>query len=191
MRGRKQPSGNFASELAQRVTEALLQERFVPRFVDSYVVDHGRYALQTHAPRYRELLTLLAREALLVLTLCVLQEATNTTSKKRSVRRARFSPQSFRRDFLRALARQRNWSAGDALDFQADLRIYEQLGARSAARQSGKASSGADHPFVDRCAILLDPPFIEQARVAAEGVLRELEALASRLSAQTFKNDTY
>src|SRR5271167_5236442 len=54
-----------AAALARRLSEALLRERLVPRFVDSYVVEHGRYGLQVHATLYRDLLSLLQREALL------------------------------------------------------------------------------------------------------------------------------
>src|SRR3981081_2044672 len=56
------------AELANRVSEALLRERVVPRFVDSYVVENGRHALQVHASLYRDLLALLQREALLALS---------------------------------------------------------------------------------------------------------------------------
>src|SRR5437667_10115355 len=56
------------AELAKRITEVLLRERVVPRFVDSYVVENGRHALQVHATLYRDLLALLQREALLALT---------------------------------------------------------------------------------------------------------------------------
>src|SRR5436305_10226288 len=56
------------AELAKRITDALLHERVVPRFVDSYVVENGRQALQVHASLYRDLLALLQREALLALT---------------------------------------------------------------------------------------------------------------------------
>src|SRR2546427_3761521 len=55
------------AELAKRITEVLLRERVVPRFVDSYVVENGRHALQVHASLYRDLLALLQREALLAL----------------------------------------------------------------------------------------------------------------------------
>src|ERR1700726_2927820 len=51
-------------ELAQRLMEGLQRERIVPRFVDSYVVEHGRHALQVHASLYRDRLELLEREAL-------------------------------------------------------------------------------------------------------------------------------
>src|SRR5262245_65757452 len=51
--------------LAQKLVETLARERVIPRFVDSYVVENGRHALQVHAPLYRDLLTILQREALL------------------------------------------------------------------------------------------------------------------------------
>ena len=35
------------AELAKRITEALLRERVVPRFVDSYVVENGRHLYVT------------------------------------------------------------------------------------------------------------------------------------------------
>ncbi len=186
----KQPARNLPFELAQRVIEALSQERFVQRFADSYVVEHGRYALQTHAPRYRELLTLLTREALLAMTVCVLEETTGGAGprQKKDASRAKIQPQTFRREFLRGLARQRNWSAGDALEFQSELRVYEQLRGRSVTKRPGKSAAAEDHPFVDRCAILLDPSFIEQARVAAGHALRELEMLGTALYEQVLGN---
>src|SRR5277367_4957964 len=61
------------SELAQRLTEGLQQERVIPRFVDSYVVEHGRHALQVHAALYRDLLSLLQREGLIALTVRALE----------------------------------------------------------------------------------------------------------------------
>src|SRR3989440_2261432 len=64
----KQNATDAPGELALRITEALVRERVVPRFVDSYVVENGRHALQVHASLYRDLLTLLQREALLALT---------------------------------------------------------------------------------------------------------------------------
>jgi hypothetical protein len=86
----------------------------------------------------------------------------------------------FRRKLLAALVRQKKWSAGDALDFQADLQIYEDLLARnSSARRNRKPYEAASHPFVDRCAFLLDSPFLEKARIAASRALNELENLAA------------
>src|SRR5579863_2594426 len=61
------------ADLAKRILDALQQERVIPRFVDSYVVEHGRHALQVHAALYRDRLTLLQREGLLAVTVRVLE----------------------------------------------------------------------------------------------------------------------
>src|SRR3981081_3387222 len=129
---RSQPPNvtDLASELAQRLPEALIGERVIPRFVDSYVVEHGRHALQVHASLYRDRLALLQREALLALTVTILQLACiePAASKKSKPRQmSRKDAGLFRRKFLAALARQQKWNAGDALDFQTDLHIYEEL----------------------------------------------------------------
>src|SRR3974390_3700409 len=71
-----------AAVLAQQLSEALLRERIVPRFVDSYVVEHGRHALQVHASLYRDLLTLLQREALLAASVQALELASRGTTTR-------------------------------------------------------------------------------------------------------------
>jgi hypothetical protein len=169
--------------LAQSLAAALLRERVIPRFVDSYVVENGRHALQVHAPLYRDLLTILQREALLAACVRALEIAsteTITSSKGKQRVVVRKGAQAFRRKFLTALAKQQNWNAGDALDFQSDLRMYEDLLARaSASRRPRKPYEAANHPFVDRCAFLLDSAFLEKARLAASRALSNLEDVAS------------
>src|SRR5215469_18696385 len=179
----KQTSTDLAGELALRLAEALQRERCVPRFVDSYVVEHGRQALQVHASLYRDLLTILQREALLaacvrVLELASFETVENNRGKARVV--VRKGAESFRRRFLSALARQQNWNAGVALDFQSDLKMYEDLLARAAAsRRPRKPYEAANHPFVDRCAFLLDSAFLEKARLAASRALANIEDIAT------------
>src|SRR5260370_6936987 len=73
----KQNVIDVPGELAKCISEALLRERIAPRFVDSYVVENGRHALQVHATLYRELLALLQREALLALTVRALPIISN------------------------------------------------------------------------------------------------------------------
>ncbi|MGB7282308.1 MAG: hypothetical protein WBE13_08615 [Candidatus Acidiferrum sp.] len=180
----KQIGTETAAELVQRLTEGLQRERVVPRFVDSYVVEHGRHALQVHASLYRDLLELLRREALLAVTARAL-EVMYAEALPSAGGRARPMLQkdgaAFRRKFLAALARQQKWSAGEALDFQTDLQMYEDLLARNAsARRSRKPFEAASHPFVDRCAFLLDSSFLEKARVAASRALNDLETLATQ-----------
>lgn len=184
----KNPAEEAPLWLAQNLPAILARERVVPRFVDSYVVENGRQALQVHASLYRDLLTILQREALLaacvrVLELASFETVENSRGKARVV--VRKGAESFRRRFLSALARQQNWNAGDALDFQSDLKMYEDLLARAAAsRRPRKPYEAANHPFVDRCAFLLDSAFLEKARLAASRALTGVEEIAAKLATE-------
>jgi hypothetical protein len=183
----KQKTKDEPVELGQQIAEALMRERIVPRFVDSYVIENGRHAIQVHASLYRDLLTLLQREALLALTVRALEIVCNEPRAQ-----GKFKPRPmlrrdavvFRRKFLAALARQQGWTAGDALDFQRDLQMYEELLARAnSTRRSRKPFEAANHPFVDRCAFLLDSSFMEKARLAASRALTGIEELAAQIIA--------
>ncbi len=179
------------AELPGRLAEALLRERVVPRFVDSYVEEHGRYGLQVHAALYRDLLGLLQREALLAMTAHALEVASTegqagAKSKPRPM--SRKDALAFRRKFLSALTRAQKWSMGDALDFQRDLQMYEELIARSASGRRRKPFEAANHPFVDRCAFLLDSSFLEKARLAASRALGELETLSATVTASVLQS---
>lgn len=177
----KKTTKEAPAELALRLREALQNERIIPRFVDSYVVENSRHALQVHATLYRDLLALLQREGLLALAVRVFElfsrePAAQGRSRPRA--RSRAEIMAFRRKFLAALAREQKWSAGDALDFQTDLQMYEDVLARnSPARRSRKPFESSNHPFVDRCAFLLDSSFMEKARLAASRALVEIESL--------------
>jgi hypothetical protein len=185
MSAAKQAATNGAVELAAQLAEALQRERIVQRFVDSYVVEHGRHGLQVHAALYRDLLALLQREALIAASVHAVEIVTRdfqptTRSKPRPMAKA--DATAYRRKYLGALARHEKWSMGDALDFQRDFQIYEELIARSASGRRRKPFEAANHPFVDRCAFLLDASFLELARVAASRALAEVEDLAAQVA---------
>jgi len=181
-------AGEAPGLLAQKLPETLARERVIPRFVDSYVVENGRHALQVHAPLYRYLLAILQREALLAacaraLEISSFETIENSRGKQKIV--VRKGADTFRRKFLSALARQQNWNAGDALDFQSDLKMYEDLLARAASsRRPRKPYEAANHPFVDRCAFLLDSAFLEKARLAASRALGSVEEIAAKLATE-------
>ncbi|HUN64241.1 MAG TPA: hypothetical protein VMU53_19735 [Candidatus Sulfotelmatobacter sp.] len=186
----KEGISDRAGLLAQRLSEGLVEGRVVPRFVDSYVVERGRYALQVHPGQYRDLLTMLQREALLAISAQALEMASKGTAAKED---RRFSPMthkdaaSFRQKFLAALGRHQHWNVGAALEFQTDLQMYESILARAQpGRRSRKPFEAANHPFVDRCAFLLDSSFMEDARLAASRALANLEALTTQLTAEVF-----
>jgi hypothetical protein len=183
-----------SAQLPGRLAEALLRERVVPRFVDSYVEEHGRYGLQVHAALYRDLLGLLQREALIAMTVHALEVATMepppgaARGKSKSRPMPRKDIPVFRRKFLNALTRQQKWSISDALDFQRDLQMYEVLIARTATSRRRKPFEAANHPFVDRCAFLLDSSFMEKARLAASRALTEVETLSAKVTADVLHN---
>lgn len=181
----RQSKANAAAEIARQLHEALLRERIVPRFVDTYVLENSRQALQVHAVMYRDLLALLQREALLALSVRALEI---TCDEPRAQGRSKPRPMPrreaalFRKKFLAALVRQQGWGVGEALDFQRDFQLYEDLLSRTPrTRHSRKPFEAANHPYVDRCAFLLDSSFLEQARVAASRALTELENLAAQV----------
>ena len=184
-------AGDSAAALAQNLSEALLRERPIPRFVDSYVVEHGRHSLQVHAALYRDLLNLLQREALLTISAGALELVTRGASENdraKSKPLTRKEAAAFRQKYLAALTRHHRWNVGEALEFQSDLQMYEDLIARAAAtRRPRKAFEPANHPFVDRCAFVLDSSFLEKARVAASRALTDLESLAAQVVQSSFK----
>jgi len=91
---------------------------------------------------------------------------------------------AFRQKFLSSLTRHQRWNVGEALEFQSDLQMYEELVARTGVpRKPRKSFEPANHPFVDRCAFVLDSSFLEKARVAASRALTDLESLAAQVVA--------
>jgi len=186
----KQTATDAAAELAARLTEALQRERIVQRFVDSYVVEHGRHGLQANAALYRDLLGLLQREALIAVSVRAMEVLASTyqpnpKSKPRPMLRK--DATAYRRKYLAALARHEKWTAGEALDFQRDFQIYEELMARNASGRKRKPFEAANHPFVDRSAFLLDSSLLEKARVAASRALGELESLSESVTASVLQ----
>jgi hypothetical protein len=183
----KSAGADQAQTLAQRLSDALVQERVVPRFVDSYVVEHGRYSLQVHAGMYRDLLSLLQREALLAASaqaLEIMSRGRTENDERKTSTMTRKDVAAFRQKFLTALTRQQHWNVSTALDFQSDLQMYENILARTQTRRSRKPFEAANHPFVDRCAFLLDSSFMENARMAASRALGNLETLTAQVAGE-------
>jgi hypothetical protein len=184
----KQNLTDEPGELAKKISLALVRERIVPRFVDSYVIENGRQALQVHASLYRDLLALLEREALIALAVRALEITCNEpqpAGKSQPRPMVRREATVFRRKFLSALTKHQGWTAGEARGFQRDLQLYEELLARAGAtRRSRKPFEAANHPFVDRCAFVLDSSFMEKARLAASQTLTSLEELAAAVTEQ-------
>src|ERR1700723_1031480 len=90
---------------------------------------------------------------------------------------------AFYAEFIASLERAIEWppaeAATEAGSFQRDLDMYRQWSNRSAA-----PSRAAESPFPDRCAILLDPAMMEQARRAGAGFEVDLTHAAARMLGQ-------
>ena len=165
-----------------------MKERVVPRFVDNYVVEHGRYALQVHPGLYRDLLGLIQREALLASSARALEIVTKGGTEtafngKKAPTMNRQEAKAFRQKFVAALTRQQKWNVSDALDFQSDLQMYEEILLRAGPpKRARKPFEVANHPFVDRCGFILDASFLEKARLAASRALTDLENLTTQVA---------
>ena len=184
----KNATPDLAATLAQQLSETLVKERLVPRFVDSYVVEHGRYGLQVHAGLYKDLLGLILREALLAASARAIEilrmgGASQGQGARKPAPMSRKEAKVFRQKYVAALTRQQRWNVSDALDFQSDLQMYEEILQRAdAPKRARKPFEAANHPFVDRCAFLLDSSFLEKARVAASRTLNDLENLTAQVT---------
>jgi hypothetical protein len=180
-------------ELAKQLLDALKTGRVASTFLESYAKQFDRPEATAHPERRRELETMLEREMLLAITAHIARTAElNSRRVPRSVRRSpKDDPNIFLRDLLAAIAKESNWTAGDAMEFRGDLEIYRHLSAIVAARASSTRSRiVAAGPFVDRCAILLDPSMIENASRAAGKLLLQLEAQSEKLFQEVFSKSS-
>ena len=73
--------------------------------------------------------------------------------------------------------------------FSETCRCTRSLIARSGTSRRRKPFEVANHPFVDRCAFLLDSSFMEKARMAASRALTEVETLSAKVTADVLQND--
>jgi hypothetical protein len=192
MAQKNNPPSTPPSELAKLLLHALKSGRLASAFLESYAKQFDRPEATAHPERRRELETMLDREMLLAMTAHIARMALLNArhSSRRAPRARNVDPTAFLRDLIAALAKESNWTAGDAMEFRGDLEIYRHLTALAVSRSSQTRSRVVPAgPFVDRCAILLDPSMIENASRAAGKLLLQLEALSEKLfqeAIQTF-----
>src|SRR5258708_38575187 len=162
----KSPANDLAAILPQRLSEALIRERTIPRFVDSYVVEHGRHSLQVHAVLYRDLQNLLQREALLTVTARALEIVTrgmHTEDDRKAKPMTRQEASAFRQRFLAALTRHHPSNVTAPLSFQPHLTIYADLISPAvSSRRPRKPFEAPNHPFVYLSGFVLDSSFLQK-----------------------------
>jgi hypothetical protein len=164
------------------------RDGLVARFVRAYAERQGRPGLLSDPARLPELATTIGREALLVMAAEVrrLLPQAFVRGPKGVLRPddAAFV-ETFYSEFLASLMRDLDWPSGDASAetqmFRRDLEMYRRWDHRAAPAAS--AGRAGESPFRDRCALLLDPAMMEQARRGAADFEREI----LRAAAQRFR----
>jgi hypothetical protein len=184
-------------ELARRIVAEMSRAKFAPAFLDSYAREFNRADVVAHAERRRELEAILSREILLAIAARIaltLEERNAPPRGRRISRRARpslhWNAGTFIRELAAAISRESGWTLGDSVDFQSDLLIYLKLSKRpsSARFTSGRNQvAGQRSPFVDRCAIVLDPSMLENASRAAAKLLLRVNSLADHVLEEGLK----
>jgi hypothetical protein len=181
-----------AGELAHRFVRDVGREGLVARFVRSYAERHGRQSLLSDPARLPELASTIGREALLIMAAEVrrLLPQAFAPGPKGALRPddAAFID-AFYAEFLASLARGLDWPSAEASAeapsetelFRRDLEMYRRWGQRPPT--SASAGRAGESPFRDRCALLLDPAMMEQARRGAADFEREI----LRAAAQKFR----
>lgn len=179
------------TQMAERLRDGLAGQRLIERFVDAYADQHDRSGLRSSPLRYRELLITINRESWLALAARVETLLPEKLSRRRPpVLRGpeAAAADSFRESFLDELGSALHWMASDREEFTRDLILYGHIAARQPRAMSGRrAPRVAEGAFVDRCALLLDPSLLDQARNAASRLLLDLESLAEKAFSEVFQ----
>lgn len=177
-----------AGELAHLLVRDVGRDGLVARFVRSYAERHSRHGLLSDPARLPELASTIGREALLVMAADVhriLPQAFSPGPKSLLRPDDAAFLEAFYAEFLASLARGLDWPSAEASAetemFQRDLEMYRRWGKRPISAAS--AGHAGETPFRDRCALLLDPAMMEQARRAAAEFEREI----LRAAAQRFR----
>jgi hypothetical protein len=184
-------------DLARRIVAEMSRAKFAPAFLESYALEFARAEVVAHFERRRELESIISREILLAIAARIalaLEERNALPRGRRVMRRARptllWNVGTFVRELAAAMSRESGWTLGDSVEFQSDLQIYLSLSKPMAtARSSSSRNQVARHrsPFVDRCAIVLDPSMLENASRAAAKLLLRVNSLADHVLEESLK----
>jgi hypothetical protein len=190
MAGRRRLFIAHAHELAHRLVQTIARGGMVEQFVRSYAERHNRRKLTGDPVRMREMESTIGREALLAIAVEVRRLAPRAFTDGHSAPGAveLSLAQTFFSEFVAAVGRSLEWPPADMRNemqaFERDLELYWRWSQRPGESSRGRAAHEGQGPFPDRCAILLDPPMMEQARRAAAGFEAEVVRMGVRAFSQ-------
>ena len=161
-----------AGELAHRLVTVIARNGMVIEFVHAYGQRHHRPKIAANPERLREMESTIGREALLLVAADMRRLLPQAFGSSRGTGSQTLEISDlFYREFLDSLGRALEWPSAEAEAeseaFAKDLAIYARWREHNATSSAKSLSSANDAPFPDRCAILLDPAMMEQARRAA------------------------
>ena len=169
------------------------RDGLVAEFVRSYGARYGRRKLLTEPVHLHELERTIGREALFVAIVEIrrLLPRVFASGPGGTLRPDEATLcDAFYVEFLASLERALEWppadAATEAASFRRDLEMYRQWSNRSEA-----PSRAAESPFPDRCAILLDPAMMDQARRAGASFEVDIARATARILGRLGRTTTY
>jgi len=177
-----------AGELAHLLVRAIARNAMTMEFVRGYAERHDRHKIIANFERLREIESTISREALLLIAAEVRRLLPRAFGLPRNPRPEELALcDVFYGEFLQALGRALEWSSAETgvetQAFHRDLEMYAKWRGRNPELPAHGPSGGVS-PFPDRCAILLDPAIMEQARRAAVVFQAHLLHLGTRIFLQ-------
>jgi hypothetical protein len=176
-----------AGALAHHLVRAVRPHAMIADFAKSYAQHYDRVGVVDEPGRVRELESTLGRESILVMVAEVHRLLPNALGARKGrplqPEEAEFA-RIFWPEFMAALGRMLEWppdeaaSEREALD--RDLLMYRRWSERAPYPGAPVPQDGVS-PFLDRCALLLDPSTMEEARHAAAEFERVLTQAAARI----------
>lgn len=178
-----------AGELAHHLVSAITRDAMAMKFVRGYAERHDRRKVVANLERLREMERTISREALLLIAAEVRKLLPRAFGFSRNPRPEELALcDTFYAEFLEALGRALEWplveAETEAEAFRKDLEIYAGWRERNSAMPAVRKASRKESPFPDRCAILLDPGMMDQARRAAAAFQSDLLRLGTRFFGQ-------
>ena len=186
MAGKRRLFIAHAHELAHRLVQTVARGGMVEQFVRSYAERHNRRKLTGDPVRLREMESTIGREALLAIAVEIRRLAPRAFTAGRAAPGAEelSLAQTFFSEFVAAVGRSFEWPPAEVRSetqaFERDLELYWGWSQRPGESPRARAEHSVQGPFPDRCAILLDPPMMEQARRAAAGFEAEVVRVGIR-----------
>ncbi len=178
-----------ARTAARAVVGLVLEEERAARFLQRYVADYQRQGVLGEAEQKAELLSAVERESLLLVASCIERDLPRATRARIPRHAQAGAVTGFRQAFLTFLGGSLAWDGDERESFRRDLAMYVRLAEREADRVGTRPGHApAAGAFVDRCAFLLDPSMMTQAREAAARYQAQLEFCAQDALQAAFRS---